>query len=359
MNLAVISLFSATLVAAGLLTGCTDDLPPDPGGNGGNNGNSQVQRVVFTEGNFGTDWGVVTIAADGTGRLELHPKGVIVSRPGRGTMAVLRSTNSTDIMDRIVVQNLTGSTRTEIQAPAGKSIATQSCVVSPDGSRVAYGVHVVSTIQHTLVVANADGTGNREISELLARETTPAFSPDGQRIAFFGYDKKPTTNIVQRYGRLYVVNADGSNLTIVADNVDHHHDGYSWYDWAPAGDRLVYADDDDDSIIVIGADGNNRRGIAKGIWPVWSPDGKTIAFTGVDFADIWTVNVDGSGVQNLTNTPGQGGIFAQWSPDGKKLLYTSYGGAPDEVPGTLKVLDLTTNTATILSSNAYKGFWVR
>jgi Tol biopolymer transport system component len=56
-----------------------------------------------------------------------------------------------------------------------------------------------------------------------------------------------------------------------------------------------------------------------------SPDGKTIVFTSLKDGDldIYTMNVDGSNVKRLTNTPGyDGGPF--WSHDGKRIVYRSW-----------------------------------
>jgi Tol biopolymer transport system component len=58
---------------------------------------------------------------------------------------------------------------------------------------------------------------------------------------------------------------------------------------------------------------------------ILSPDGKKIVFTSMKDGDleIYTMNVDGSDVRRLTNTPGyDGGPW--WSPDGKKIVYRAH-----------------------------------
>ena len=59
-------------------------------------------------------------------------------------------------------------------------------------------------------------------------------------------------------------------------------------------------------------------------WPVWSPDGKRIAFTSNRDGnyEIYVMNADGSGPKNLTNHKGWDN-FATWSPDGKRLAFVS------------------------------------
>jgi len=56
--------------------------------------------------------------------------------------------------------------------------------------------------------------------------------------------------------------------------------------------------------------------------PVWSPDGRRIAFTSDrdGLREIYVMEPDGSSVTRLTNG---GGEAAAWSPDGHKILFTS------------------------------------
>ena len=56
-----------------------------------------------------------------------------------------------------------------------------------------------------------------------------------------------------------------------------------------------------------------------------SPDGRQIVFTSLKDGDldIYTMNVDGSDVRRLTNTPGyDGGPW--WSPDGRRIVYRAH-----------------------------------
>jgi TolB protein len=77
------------------------------------------------------------------------------------------------------------------------------------------------------------------------------------------------------------------------------------------------------------------RGSANSGWPVWSPDGKTIAFdtdrTDPDLTDstaindIFTMNPDGSHLRNLTGSKGFN-ADAAWSPDGSLITFDSDRG---------------------------------
>ncbi|HJW90683.1 MAG TPA: hypothetical protein VJ436_08590 [Anaerolineales bacterium] len=59
--------------------------------------------------------------------------------------------------------------------------------------------------------------------------------------------------------------------------------------------------------------------------PSWSPDSQRLAIVipGVDErGDIAIINLDGSGLTNLTNSPGQDWDPA-WSPDGQRIAFMS------------------------------------
>ena len=58
--------------------------------------------------------------------------------------------------------------------------------------------------------------------------------------------------------------------------------------------------------------------------PVWSPDGKKIAFTSYrdGNTEIYTMNPDGGDLQNLTQNSAFD-EFPEWSPDGKKIAFRS------------------------------------
>jgi len=73
--------------------------------------------------------------------------------------------------------------------------------------------------------------------------------------------------------------------------------------------------------------------------PVWSPDGKLIAYSGQGTAangkDIWVMNADGSDQVNLTSYNGDE-FDPVWSPDGKSIVFTHHSRSE----GSLKILQL-------------------
>jgi Tol biopolymer transport system component len=76
-------------------------------------------------------------------------------------------------------------------------------------------------------------------------------------------------------------------------------------------------------------------GMARDRGPSWSPDGKRVVFysTRSDRYEFWSVNADGSGLQQLTKQAGRSLRFPRYSPDSLHLM--GYNG-----DGT-GILDLT------------------
>jgi Tol biopolymer transport system component len=179
-----------------------------------------------------------------------------------------------------------------------------------------------------IYVANADGSAITRLTS----GGRPAWSPNGQRIAF------------QRDGLVYVTSAtDSSDLFLAVG---------SYPAWSPDGSRIVFTSTD--GIAVMNADGSHIAtlirhhfrtdvdaesdlGVGK---PAWSPDGKLIAFEqlgdgDIQPAQIFVMNADGSNPHTVTTSP-QGYKYAEsdpaWSPDGSKIAFWSYGYGIATVP---------------------------
>jgi hypothetical protein len=200
---------------------------------------------------------------------------------------------------------------------------------SPDGSRIAFQ----STRDGIsgIFVINADGSGLRRVTYTTGGiDYDPTWSPDGARIAFIKLDSNTDPNPTD----IYVVNADGSNLTKLTNA------SRDWAPvWSPDGSRLAF-DCAGYSICAMDADGRNRVTLAQGsseasfLEPNWSPDGRKIAYSHYTFSEetatqeIFVMNADGSQQQNVTQSATTETSPA-WSPDGNKLVFSVWmaGGA--------------------------------
>jgi Tol biopolymer transport system component len=98
-----------------------------------------------------------------------------------------------------------------------------------------------------------------------------------------------------------------------------------------------------EDLFVVKSDGTRYRQItddaARDRGPKWSPDGTRIAFYSDRSGryEAWTVRPDGSGLEPLTKTTGQGRTDVVWSPDGKRIA--TEDGARTWIEDLTKPLD--------------------
>ena len=213
--------------------------------------------------------------SDGTGQRRLTNDGGSKSTPrwSPDSSRLLYSQSTS----RSEVRVLDVATATELSlTPAGSWEASPEW--SPDGSEIA----LVSGGR--LVVADADGTGRREVPTT-ARVDLPVWSPDGARIAFVGTRMFPEHGT--RYGPLtmadvYVIGADGTGERRLTGSVVEGFvplPGGTSPSWWPDGSRLFYASQrvpgERSTAFVMNADGTcEQRFGPEGtrlVGPIWRP----------------------------------------------------------------------------------------
>jgi WD40-like Beta Propeller Repeat/Divergent InlB B-repeat domain len=207
-------------------------------------------------------------------------------------------------LTEIWVAGADGSNRTQLSRPG----FDRSPSWSPDGTRIAF------SSDNRIVVMNADGSEQRQLTFGSARDRTTAWTSDGTRIVF---DRE--------FAEIYVVNADGSGgERKVTDGLMPAT--------SPYGDKIAFSAAGG-GLFTINLDGSNRRQITEGAADYgahWSPGGTELVFARVSESDrdLYRVHANGVGLVRLTTTPGRSEVGPVWSPDGARI---AFAGCPNPV----------------------------
>jgi dipeptidyl aminopeptidase/acylaminoacyl peptidase len=243
---------------------------------------------------------------------------------------------------------------------------------SPDGKWIAFSGRVGDSTG--VAMARADGSDvrllatTRGTNAVLPRAGSRlSWSPDGTRIAYTSTAAGPEANangdpmVITRYAykptasegltrfndnrrtHIYVVDVATHHVTQLTDgNRDEHS-----IDWSPSGDEIVYASNPEpdpdrvfhlDLFAVNVASKKIRTIVHKRTvetQPVWSPDGKMIAFLGtkrelqssetnMENAHVWVSNADGSNQREVGSGIDNGQSAPRWARDGRSI-YTEVG----------------------------------
>jgi WD40 repeat protein len=229
------------------------------------------------------------------------------------------------------------------------------CAVAARAGReheIAYVSAAPGSNLQVLYVVNDDGTHQERLFPSIAPpQDTPAWAPDGDRIAFYTTPSDSTVAVI-------IGDAGGTVLRQVSQKKDLRS---ASLDWSPDGARMALGEVFFDSCPVIRLfrlDGSGELPFDPGCFFdarfesfAWAPDGRRLAFVVRVIQDIDTLEDLGIlGIADLSvpgesESPPEGcevGDVHQvaWSPDGSRLAFTDAG---------IVVLDLATSSCVRLT----------
>jgi Tol biopolymer transport system component len=196
-------------------------------------------------------------------------------------------------------------------------------MVSPDGRTVVFvrgpaGSPTVNNLDDRAAIF-VIGTNGRRLHKLTTKQGfygSPAWSPDGRKIAF-------------RYGdryAIYVMNADGSAQRPV---VFEDRWEYTTPRWSPDGRKIAYHSG---GLFVVPLGAGKKQYLGFGSSPKWSPDGRRLVFVNraAGCRGVWpcvlVTNADGTGRRQLTGRVGAAHDSTPvWSPDGNAIAFAREG----------------------------------
>lgn len=273
------------------------------------------------------------------------------------------------------------------------STETSSPTVQSNGcKKIAF--MVTSGKNSDIYSACPDGSNLTQLTDSPFMDTTPAWSPDGQTIAFASSRSGSS--------QIYIMGGDGSNPIKLTSDYENDFpiwlpNGkqiaflttdakglWSWrivniesaqvsqftkpsYDffyqtpaWSPDGNKIAYMslleqkqrNDGSSQIHVKNVDGSRDVALTNDIWanvnPVWSPSGAKIAFLSerdgtYNMFALYVMSTDGKDIQKLSDPIYSENTRLSWSPDNREIAISA-----DVIIGNIYIINVSTGDKRVL-----------
>ena len=226
-----------------------------------------------------------------------------------------------DYLDALPDDDVRGNGEPDVSPDGRYVIFTNRSTIRPESFIVRLDLETGEVLNLTSVTSGA----------VAVADTSPRFSPDGQRIAF--------SSVLGGSNQIFVMDADGTNVTQLSDDEFHNFSPA----WSPDGRSLAFGSYRGESPLVREPDPDSpqTRTIELQNWylirldletrastvltpseatptlrPVWSPDGSSIAFISVGKkngnVDIFLVPARGGSPRQLAVTLQTSEEFVDW-----------------------------------------------
>ena len=197
-------------------------------------------------------------------------------------------------------------------------------VLGPDGQNFVYASN--ETGNFDLFVQRVGGKNAHPLTpNTPSDETEPAYSPDGERIAFYS---------TRQPAGIYVMERTGENVRLVTDNCHHPS-------WSPNGNEIVCStrgrempstrNTRPSALWIVDVETGRKRMLVENdaMQPSWSPHGNRIAFwfmpSSAGRSEVATIASGGGDVEVITNDASTN-WNPVWSSDGKFVYFASDRG---------------------------------
>jgi Tol biopolymer transport system component len=319
-----------------------------------------TEKIVFVR-----DGNIYLVNPDGTNEVRLT-EGDQPRRSPDGKKIVYRESTKTrhylfETEDYLLcLMNKDGTGKTILYSQKSKSSqGPEGCWAfghtwSPDGKKILFIAGPTWT-EGSLYIINSDGSNLTKLVSYYKNSSVEScvkgavFSPNGEKIAYLIENFCP--KCVKKFeSRLYIMDADGNNRKEISEAFgnDDYQRTIAW------GPKIFFKEGENTSCIM-NPDGSEKMIVQPGgHFPVWSPDGKRLAFAKIpareDLGGIYIMDINGT-ITQLTN---MGSDVLDWSPDGKKIVFGTikYLGAGC-LEKKIYIVDVETGNIKFLTNGSY------
>jgi Tol biopolymer transport system component len=313
-----------------------------------------TEKIVFVR-----DGNIYLINPDGTNEVRLTEGDQPRRSPDGKEIIYRESTNTGDYFLCLINKDGTGKTILYSQKSKSSS-GSEGCWVfghtwSPDGKKILF-IAGPTWIEGSLYIMNSDGSNLTKLVSYYKNSSVEScilsagFSPNGEKIAYIIQNFCPQC-VKEFEWRLYIIDVDGNNRKEISEAFgnDDYQRTIAW------GPKIFFRGGENTSCI-INPDGSGKMIVQPaGYFPVWSPDGKRLAFTEIpesseDLGGIYIMDINGT-ITQLTN---MGSDTLDWSPDGKKIVFgTSKYLGPGCLEKKIYIVDVETGNIKFLTNGSY------
>ncbi len=281
--------------------------------------------VVFTSNRSG-DEEIFSMAQDGTNPINL------TSNPGKRDWFPVISPVGTHIAywtervsgggQQLNIMRIDGSAKLTLSDP-NRSLYPEPHVFSKSGTLLAYADSYIG--KPKLHIVNADGSNDHALTSDTTNEIHPIFTCDNNRVVF--------NTLRDGNWEIYVSGVNGTGLT----NLSNHSAGDYLAELSSDCSKILFESDRSGNrdIFSMNLDGSNvvqlTHNPGEDYRPFYSPDDKKIGFISRPGNngqyDLWVMNADGSNLHQVSSSASSGATCCpqyQFSADSNKLLFHSF-----------------------------------
>jgi eukaryotic-like serine/threonine-protein kinase len=175
-------------------------------------------------------------------------------------------------------------------------------------------------------IMNSDGSEQRQLTSFESGACQPAWSPNGQQLAVISPCEAKSSKYYEN-AQIYIIDAEGGNARMLPISVPGDFDPA----WSPEGDKIAFSSlRNDNGIAHIFVYHLNDQFIEElsdtryaDIQPVWRPNSKQIAFVREKpYNHVWVMSDQGQTQFQLSTSGSVHDVWPVWTPDGKSILYS-------------------------------------